>query len=97
MGEMPIRKFLDAGVHFSVNSDDPAYFGGYILDNYCAVQEEFSLSIEEWEIIVYNSIEGSWCLESRKDFLRTAFRDCLDNFRVEKTGFPALHYSVISC
>lgn len=37
--ESPIRKFLDAGVRFCINSDDPAYFGAYILDNYCAVQE----------------------------------------------------------
>lgn len=39
LGALPIRQFLDNGVCFSINSDDPAYFGGYILDNYCAVQE----------------------------------------------------------
>ncbi len=33
VSELPIRKFLDAGVPFSINSDDPAYFGGYILDD----------------------------------------------------------------
>lgn len=33
----PIRTFLDNRVQFSINSDDPAYFGGYILDNYCVI------------------------------------------------------------
>lgn len=66
VSETPIRTFLDNGVRFSINSDDPAYFGGYILDNYCAVQEAFGLSVEEWRTIARNSIEGSWCSEHRK-------------------------------
>lgn len=67
--ELPIRKFLDAGVTFSINSDDPAYFGGYILDNYCAVQEAFGLTMQEWNGIVRGAIGGSWCDEERKDRL----------------------------
>lgn len=64
--QVPIRKFLDAGVKFSINSDDPAYFGGYILDNYCAVQEAFQLSILEWRVIAENSVNESWIDEARK-------------------------------
>ncbi|KAL2877325.1 adenine deaminase [Colletotrichum sp. CLE4] len=70
MKEMPIREFLDKGVRFSINSDDPAYFGGYILENYCAVQEAFGLSIEEWKGIAVGSVEGSWCSEERKEVLK---------------------------
>lgn len=66
VSETPIRTFLDKGVRFSINSDDPAYFGGYILDNYCAVQEAFGLSVDEWRTIARNSIEGSWCDDDRK-------------------------------
>jgi len=66
VGELPIRKFLDKGVHFSINSDDPAYFGGYILDNYCAVQDAFQLSVKEWKMIASNAIQGSWCDEERR-------------------------------
>ncbi|KAE8383422.1 adenine deaminase [Aspergillus bertholletiae] len=66
IAHVPIRKFLDAGVMFSINSDDPAYFGGYILDNYCAVQEAFQLSVDEWRVIAENSIRGSWIGEERK-------------------------------
>lgn len=64
--QVPIRKFLDAGVRFSINSDDPAYFGGYILDNYFAVQEAFHLSYKEWKIVADNSVNGSWIPEQRK-------------------------------
>lgn len=66
VSEVPIRSFLEKGVRFSINSDDPAYFGGYILDNYCAVQENFDLSIEEWRTVARNAVEGSWCGEERK-------------------------------
>ncbi|KAJ9616335.1 adenine deaminase [Cladophialophora chaetospira] len=66
IADLPIRKYLDEGVRFSINSDDPAYFGGYILDNYCAVQDTFGLEKKEWEVVVRNSIEGSWCAEERK-------------------------------
>ena len=64
--ELPIRKFLDMGVNFSINSDDPAYFGGYIQDNYCAVQEAFNLTVKEWERIARAAVAGSWCDNSRK-------------------------------
>lgn len=67
IADVPIRTFLDAGVRFSINSDDPAYFGGYILDNYCAVHKAFNLSVKEWETVARNAIEGSWCSQERKD------------------------------
>ncbi|QKX58899.1 uncharacterized protein TRUGW13939_06027 [Talaromyces rugulosus] len=66
ISQVPIRMFLDAGVKFSINSDDPAYFGGFILHNYCAVQEAFGLSVTEWRTIALNSIQGSWVEQDRK-------------------------------
>ncbi|KAH7342559.1 hypothetical protein BKA65DRAFT_504342 [Rhexocercosporidium sp. MPI-PUGE-AT-0058] len=69
VGELPIKKFLAEGVRFSINSDDPAYFGGYILDNYIAIQEAFALSLEEWKFIADGAIEGSWCDAGRKKAL----------------------------
>jgi adenosine deaminase len=67
--DLPIRQFLDSGVSFSINSDDPAYFGGSLLDNYCAVQEAFNLSMGNWKDIARNSVEGSWCSDARKRIL----------------------------
>ncbi|KAG9237998.1 hypothetical protein BJ875DRAFT_452362 [Amylocarpus encephaloides] len=69
VAELPIRRFLDEGVRFSLNSDDPAYFSGYILDNYCAVQKAFNLSLKEWGFIAVVAIEGSWCDADRKKVL----------------------------
>lgn len=80
--ELPIRKFLEAGVKFSLNSDDPAYFGGYILNNYCAVQGAFDLSVEEWKVIVQNSIQGSWCEQARKDELLSMLEECMSKHAV---------------
>jgi len=75
--QLPIRNFLEAGVKFSLNSDDPAYFGGYILNNYCAVQDAFDLSVAEWKVIVENSIHGSWCDDARKKELLAMLEECL--------------------
>ncbi|EFX06640.1 adenosine deaminase [Grosmannia clavigera kw1407] len=69
VAHVPIRTFLDAGVAFSVNSDDPAYFGGYIQENYCAVQDAHILEPKHWEIIVRNAVTGSWCDDDRKAVL----------------------------
>jgi len=77
--DVPIRKFLDAGVRFSINSDVPAYFGG-ILENYCAVQEAFQLNLEEWKVITENAIQGSWCDNGRKTELSSALAQCFNKF-----------------
>ena len=69
MAQVPIRKLLDAGVKFSINSDDPAYFGGYIQECYCAVQEAHGLSVEEWAGVARNAVHGSWCDDARKGVL----------------------------
>ncbi|CAK7244816.1 MAG: adenine deaminase [Sporothrix thermara] len=69
IADVPIRTFLDAGVPFSINSDDPAYFGGYIQENYCAVQEAHNLGVDDWATIVRNAVRGSWCDDKRKQVL----------------------------
>lgn len=66
MKEFPLRQLLDAGVRFSVNSDDPAYFGGYILENYWVLQDTFGLTATEWEGIARGAVLGSWCSEERR-------------------------------
>lgn len=64
--ELPIDKFFQMNVPFSINSDDPAYFGGYILDNYKAVHTRFGFTKDQWKIIALNGIKGSWCDDQRK-------------------------------
>ncbi|TFA98344.1 Adenine deaminase [Trichoderma ghanense] len=80
MRELPIRRFLDANVKFSINSDDPAYFGGYILENYCAVQEAFGLSVDDWAKIARGAITGSWCSHARKEQLLEEVEEVLQQW-----------------
>jgi len=80
VAEVPVKKFLEMGVKFSVNSDDPAYFGGFILDNYCAVQEAHGLEKREWIGICRNAIEGSWCGRVRKDEMLRMLQDVEQKF-----------------
>ncbi|MWV48617.1 adenosine deaminase [Rathayibacter sp. VKM Ac-2803] len=56
-GEM--RALLERGVRVTVNSDDPAYFGGYIADNYAAL-EAAGFTREELVQLARNSVLGSW-------------------------------------
>ena len=78
--ELPIRTFMDNGVMFSINSDDPAYFGGYIQDNFCAVQEAFNLTAREWEGVTRAAVEGSWCTYSRKKHLLEQLNETMVRF-----------------
>ncbi|KAL8717808.1 MAG: hypothetical protein Q9225_004981 [Loekoesia sp. 1 TL-2023] len=81
VAELPIRQFLNEGVPFSINSDDPAYFGGYILSNYCAVQEAFSLTTDEWKKIADASITSSWCEQDRKSTMLSKVNDVVEAHR----------------
>jgi adenosine deaminase len=49
-----------------VNSDDPAYFGGYLLENYLAVQRGLGLSPVDLTALARNSIEASFLADSSK-------------------------------
>ncbi|ANB11363.1 adenine deaminase [Sugiyamaella lignohabitans] len=75
IGDIPLRKFLEYGVPFSINSDDPAYFGGYILDNYKEVHKHFNFDLATWIKIAENNIHGSWINQDRKDVLLARVAD----------------------
>jgi adenosine deaminase len=55
-----LKRLLDLGVKVTVNSDDPAYFEGYVLDNYLAVAEGLGLSREDLVQLARNSIEAAF-------------------------------------
>jgi adenosine deaminase len=62
----PLRRMMDRGLTVTVNSDDPAYFGGYVNDNYHAVAEALQLSREEIAAIARNGIQASLMTPSEK-------------------------------
>ena len=57
---------LDAGLKATVNSDDPAYFGGYLVDNFVTVAEALGLGSADLETLARNSIEASFLDEPAK-------------------------------
>ncbi len=52
----PLPQMLDAGVIVTVNSDDPAYFGGYVAENYLALHGALGLDLETLEQLARNSL-----------------------------------------
>ncbi len=65
-----LKKFMDAGVLVTVNSDDPAYFGGYVGDNYLAIAEALDLSRDDLVQLARNSVEASFLSDDRKEALQ---------------------------
>jgi adenosine deaminase len=61
-----ISQLLRSGVRVTVNSDDPAYFGGYIVDNYLALIEQAGLSSAEVVTLAENSFAISWIDDGRR-------------------------------
>lgn len=55
-----LKRLLEGGLRVTVNSDDPAYFGGYVLENYLAVERALALSHEQLATLARNSIEASF-------------------------------------
>jgi len=61
-----LKELLDAGVLVTVNSDDPAYFGGYVGDNYLAIATALDLSCDDLAQLARNSVTASFLPEDRK-------------------------------
>ncbi len=66
MTRHPLKRMLELGLHATVNSDDPAYFGGYLNDNYRAAIAGLGLSKAELVQLAKNSFAGSFLSEAEK-------------------------------
>ena len=66
LADHPLPAFLEAGVLVTVNSDDPAYFGGYANANYEALRATFGFSDEVMARLARNSVTASFLPEVRK-------------------------------
>ncbi|MFM5954753.1 MAG: adenosine deaminase [Novosphingobium sp.] len=60
LADSPVKRMLDLGLKATINSDDPAYFGGYIGANFHAVAEALDLSEAEIVRLAENSFTGSF-------------------------------------
>lgn len=66
IGAHPLPAMLDRGLHVTINSDDPAYFGGYLDDNLVAVRDAFHLDRTMLVQLARNSVDASFADASRK-------------------------------
>ncbi|SKA16242.1 adenosine deaminase [Enhydrobacter aerosaccus] len=66
MAQHPLKHMLRAGLMATVNSDDPAYFGGYVTENFLAVQQALGLTREDIVTLARNSFTAAFCDEAVK-------------------------------
>lgn len=65
--EHNLKKLLDAGLCATINSDDPAYFGGYIGENFLQTQQALNLSAEDIHALAKNAFTASFLSDEGKN------------------------------
>lgn len=73
----PMKRLLDAGLCATVNSDDPAYFGGYMNANFVQTVEALDLTREHVITLARNSFEASFVSEPRRKELMALLEDAV--------------------
>ncbi len=70
MKDHNVKEMLDAGLKATINSDDPAYFGGYIGENFRSISEALDLAPADLKTLAVNSINASFLTPSeRQEYL----------------------------
>lgn len=64
--DFPLRKMMDADLRVTINSDDPAYFGGYMNENYLAITDALDMTKEELTKLTINGFQASCMEEAEK-------------------------------
>jgi adenosine deaminase len=72
-----VAKMMDLGMKVTINSDDPAYFAGYIEENYALVREKLDLGPEGLATLSRNAFEVAWLPRPLKDRYLTMVDTCL--------------------
>ena len=73
LADHPLRRMMDAGLFVTLNSDDPAYFGGYMNENFAAVAGALDLTASELTQIARNGFAASFMTEAEKNSALSAF------------------------
>ena len=76
--DYPLRKMMDAGLLVTLNSDDPAYFGGYMNENFIATANALNLSKIEIASLMKNGFEATWLTREEKEKWKME----IDNFLI---------------
>lgn len=76
----PIRRMLELGLCATINSDDPAYFGGYMTENYLALEKHLKLTKDEIVTLTKNAFEASFISSEKKQ----VFLEEVDQFALQE-------------
>lgn len=81
MRDHPIKTMLEKGLCVTVNSDDPAYFGGYVNENFMAIDEALHLSQKELVQLAQNSFHASFISEvKKKKYITQLAQSTMNNY-----------------
>ncbi len=78
----PVRRMLDAGMKATINSDDPAYFGGYMTENYLALSRALNLTRSEIDQLAQNAMEAGFQDDDRR-------QACLAALHQYRSAYPS--------
>jgi adenosine deaminase len=78
MSQHPLKRMLEAGLRVTVNSDDPPYFGGYVNENFTAVQQALDLSRQELIQLARNSFTSAFLSDAEQQKLLSELPEEID-------------------
>jgi adenosine deaminase len=83
MEEHNLKRLLDMGLRVTVNSDDPAYFGGYMTENYLAIQKALNLDMEDIRSLAQNAIHATFLEPMEKQKLLDELSDYFERSEIK--------------
>jgi len=69
----PVKKFFDAGLRVTVNTDDPAMFGNSLAEEYQTLEKRLGFSRDDIRTLIKNGIKASWLPQNRKQKMTEVF------------------------
>ncbi len=78
LNEHNLKRLMDQGILVTINSDDPAYFGGYIADNYIAIVDALELDRNDVIRLARNSFNAAFVTTERRDIWLAEIDDFVD-------------------
>ena len=75
-----VRQMLEAGIVATLNSDDPAYFGGYVNENFTQTFKALGLTAQHAWQLASNSFEASFIDDARKRHYLERLQACFETF-----------------
>ena len=74
MATYPLRRYFDAGIPVSLNTDDPLFFGNSLVDEMIAAQQAHRFTRDDIKRLIVSAVEMSWLTAGAKAALVKQFR-----------------------